>query len=272
MGGYSEAFMQAAQLAQANSSQRYVDLSNRSAVADLPSEEFWKLYENYTKALKELAAVQDSNETAKRSLADAMAQRESSMRSRPYLTTDHRTVGMVNKEKLDIANEAKEANSAALAKLRDDWDDVMHKVHQLQAEADASQVLVSSVCSERDELRGMLDKKQTEIKAEDQNSVNEMQMLLAEFQKSGVGLDATQKSPQQFVEQFAELTERTTERLAKRAEVSQRLSLYPDLIEFVAVKNLDESRPFHPIAYLPANPAPKQDKPARFPRLFRRHH
>ncbi|RMJ21492.1 Microtubule binding protein HOOK3 [Aspergillus sp. HF37] len=200
--GYSEAFTQAYQLAQANSIQ---------------SEEYWKLVESNSKTLKELAAAQDASETAKRSLGDAMTQ-----------------LGLANKENIDIANEVKEATAAELSKLREDYDDFMHKNHQLQAEADASQVLVSGVCSERDELRGMLDKKQTEIKAEDQNSMTEIQMLLAEFHKSGVGLDATQKSPQQFVEQFAELTEKTTERLAKRAEIiEQYIEQQNEVIRFL---------------------------------------
>lgn len=267
--GYSEAFMQASQLAQANSTQRYSNLPRCRAGSDFPSEEYWKLFESHTKTLKELAAVQDTSETTKRSLADVMTQREAS-RSEPCFSADRRAVGLANKENVDITNEVKEATAAELSKLRDDWNDFMHKNHQLQAEADASQALVSGMCSERDELRGMLDKKQTEIKAEDQNSMTEIQMLLAEFHKSGVGLDDTQKSPQQFVEQFAELTEKTTERLAKRAEVSTRLSHLPDLVGFMPVKNLDESRPFQPIEYHPVSPAPKQDKPTRIARLFRR--
>lgn len=267
--GYSEAFMQASQLAQANSTQRYSYLPRCRAGSNFPSEEYWKLFESHTKTLKELAAVQDTSETTKRSLADVMTQREAS-RSEPCFSTDRRAVGLANKENVDIANEVREATAAELSKLRDDWNDFMHKNHQLQAEADASQALVGGMCSERDELRGMLDKKQTEIKAEDQNSMTEIQMLLAEFHKSGVGLDDTQKSPQQFVEQFAELTEKTTERLAKRAEVSARLSHLPDLVGFMPVKNLDESRPFQPIEYRPVSQAPKQDKSTRVARLFRR--
>lgn len=257
--GYSESFMRATQLAQTNSSQRYVDQLRYIASADLPrSEEFWKLNDNYTKVLKELAAVQDSYETTKRSLTDAMAQSESSQHYLRTRLTNDSAVGLVDKEKLDIINEAQEISSAELTKIREDWDEVMHKIHHLQAEADASHVLVRGVCSERDELRGMLDKKQTEIKAEDQNSMSEMRKLLDEFRNNGVGLDATQKSPGEVVQQCAELIEKTSERLAKRAEVGHKLSLHPDIVEFIPVKNLDESRPYGPVLPLSNGKAQKQ--------------
>lgn len=273
--GYSEAFVQAAQLAQANSTQRYVTPYRRSIGANpSSSKEFWNLYENYTRVCKELAAVQDALDTTNRSLQDVMTQSESLIPPKSDLfmpSAYDGVVGLVDKEKVDLVKEVQESNSAELAKLRDDWGELTRRIHSLTAEADASHALVRNMCSERDELRGMLDKKQTEIQAEDQNSMNEMQRLLTEFHNNGVGLDSSQKSPEEFVKQFAELTEKNAERLAKRAEVSEKLSRYPDLIQFIPVKDLDKSRPFEPVAFGAAGQAPKKpEKGSRFARVFGR--
>ena len=209
-------------------------------------------------------------------MADATAQSKSLVPPKSDLCTSfayNDAVGLVDKEKVDIVNEVQETNSAELAKLRDDWDELTRRIHSLTAEADASQALARNMCFERDELRGMLDKKQTEIQAEDQNSMNEMQKLLAEFHNNGVGLDSSQKSPEEFVKQFAELTEKNAERLAKRAEVSERLSRCPDLVQFIPVKDLDKSRPFEPVAFVPAGQAPKKpEKGSRLSRVFGRKH
>lgn len=43
----------------------------------LHSDDYWKLYENYTGALKKIAEVQDTLETAKRDLSDTQAERKS---------------------------------------------------------------------------------------------------------------------------------------------------------------------------------------------------
>lgn len=277
LGSFSETFVQVSQLAQENSTQRYVRLFNYAESANMmSSEEFWRLYENYKKCLKELEAVQNAYETAKRSLADAKAQSESCIQTDFGLwkpPTNDSSGELVSKEKLDIINEVQESNSAELTKLRDDWDEIVRRNHTLTAEADASQALVRNACYERDELRGMLDKKQTEIQTEDQNLLNEMQKLLAEFQDHGVGLDSSQKPVEEFVKQCADIIEKNTERLAKRAEVSQKLSYYEDLLFFIPVKDLDKSRPFDPVAVFSGNQAPrKPGNGSRFSRIFGKKH
>jgi protein HOOK3 len=40
----------------------------------LYSEDYWKLYENYTSALKKIAEVQDTLETARKDLSDTQAE------------------------------------------------------------------------------------------------------------------------------------------------------------------------------------------------------
>jgi protein HOOK3 len=90
----------------------------------------------------------------------------------------------------------------------------------LEAEVDASQTLVREVCSEREELRKMLDTKQNEISAEDQEVMNEMQMLLGEFEiVNSEGGDLPQKSSFELLKQCAGVLEKNVERLAQRAEV-----------------------------------------------------
>lgn len=93
-------------------------------------------------------------------------------------------------------------------------------MHQLEAEVDASQTLVREVCAEREELRKMLDNKQNEISAEDQEVMNEMQMLLGEFEThNSEGGDVPQKSSFELLKQCAGVLEKNVERLAQRAEV-----------------------------------------------------
>ena len=41
------------------------------------SDEYWKLYENYTGALKKIAEIQDNLESTKKDLSDSQAQSKS---------------------------------------------------------------------------------------------------------------------------------------------------------------------------------------------------
>ena len=106
-------------------------------------------------------------------------------------------------------------------KLRNEWDTLTEKIHHLEAEIDASQTLVRDVCTERDELRSVLDEKQSQINAEDQNSIKEMQSLLAEFvaRENAENADKPEKSGIELLRHFAEATEKSAEKLALRAEV-----------------------------------------------------
>lgn len=117
-----------------------------------------------------------------------------------------------------------EHNSAELTKLRGDWVSLTHNVHHLEAEVDASQTLVREVCAEREELRKMLDNKQSEISSEDQEVMKEMQMLLGEFETHNEGGEVPQKSSFDLLKQCAKVLEKNVERLAQRAEVSYLLS------------------------------------------------
>lgn len=120
-----------------------------------------------------------------------------------------------------MLNEVKEANSAEVAKVRAEWDALTQKVHHLEAEVDASQTLTREVCTERDELRSALDQKRAEIRAEDQDIINEMQTLLAQFAARANNPEQSEKSDNDLLEQFSKMTEKAMDRLVKRAEVSQ---------------------------------------------------
>ncbi|KAJ5562315.1 hypothetical protein N7461_001076 [Penicillium sp. DV-2018c] len=208
-GGFSESFTASVQLARAGSSQ---------------SEDYWKLYENYTSALKKIAEVQDTLETTKRDLSDAQAE-----------------LGLVNMEQLDMLRGLEEHNSSELAKLRGDWDTLTQNVHHLEAEVDASQTLVREVCAEREELRKMLDNKQSEISSEDQVVMKEMQMLLGEFETHNTeGGEVPQKSSVELLKQCAGVLEKNVERLAQRAEyIQQQNELVKSLRE--RMRNYEEN-------------------------------
>ncbi|KAJ5888846.1 hypothetical protein N7495_008887 [Penicillium taxi] len=207
--GFSENFNASVQLARSNSTQ---------------SDEYWKLYETYTGTLKKLADVQDTLETSKKDLADAQTH-----------------LDLVNVEKSDVIRELEEHSSAELAKLRGAWDSLTQNVHHLEAEADASQTLVREVCSEREELRKMLEDKQNEISAEDQAVLNEMQMLLGEFEMHNTeGGEPSQKSSFELLKQCAGVLEKNVERLAQRAEyIQQQNELIKSLRE--SMKNYEEN-------------------------------
>ena len=125
---------------------------------------------------------------------------------------------LVKKENVDMVHEFKEQNSAELAQGRAEWDERTQKIHHLEAELEASQVLSREACAERDELRGMLDNKQSEMRAEDQETINEMKKLLSEFTAQD-GSDS-EASGVELARQIAELIDKNIERLAQRAEVS----------------------------------------------------
>jgi protein HOOK3 len=74
--GFSESFNASVQLAKANSTQRFVNLECPATYLLIYiSDEYWKLYENYTSTLKKIAEVQDTLETTKKDLSDAQMQR-----------------------------------------------------------------------------------------------------------------------------------------------------------------------------------------------------
>ncbi|KAI9041524.1 putative microtubule binding protein HOOK3 [Aspergillus affinis] len=189
--GFSEAFNETLQRARDNSTQ---------------GDEYWKLYDQFTTTLKKLAAAQDALDGTRRALNDAQA-----------------TAEFTGQEKEDMINSLREKDSAELAQMRNDWDEKSQKVHSLQAEIDSSLTLVNQTCTERDELRAVLDDRQAmiaESRVEDHETMEEMKALLAEIagQDSGDASEASQKSGVELTKQVVELIEKNLERLAKRAE------------------------------------------------------
>jgi len=135
-------------------------------------------------------------------------------------------VGLLDHEKADMLRELEEHNSDELAKLRGEWNNLSQNIHHLEAEVEASQTLVREVCAEREDLRKMLENKQNEISAEDQEVMTEMQMLLGEFEThNSEGGETPQKSSFELLKQCAGVLEKNVERLAQRAEVS--LTCFP---------------------------------------------
>ena len=156
-------------------------------------------------------------------MSDAQTQSNSSPLHAIHTKTVANTsqVCLVNMDKADMFRELEEHNSTELTNLRSEWDNLAHNVHHLEAEVDASQTLVREVCAEREELRKLLDTKQNEISAEDQEVMKEMHMLLGEFEShSSEGSEPTHKSSFELLKQCAGVLEKNIERLAQRAEVS----------------------------------------------------
>ncbi|KAH8704261.1 putative microtubule binding protein HOOK3 [Talaromyces proteolyticus] len=207
---YSENLVLTAQLAQAKSTQ---------------SEEYWKLYDQYAEVRQKLADSEDVIDATKRLLEDAKSE-----------------LGLVGKEKIDMITEVKDSNSSEISKVRADWDELLHKIHHLEAEIDASQALVRDVCAEREELRTLLDDKQGKIHSEDEASIKEMQALLAEFgaQTNTDDPNAASKSAIELLKHFAEVTEKSAERLAKRAEYIEQQKEFIKTLQD-RIKNMEES-------------------------------
>lgn len=134
-----------------------------------------------------------------------------------HSTTHNIPAELAGKENIDIIHEAKEQSAGEVAQARAEWEERMQRIHHLESEAEASQVLAREACSERDELRGMLDQKQTEMRVEDQETINEMKKLLAGLTAQD---DASQTSGVELTRQLADLIDKNLERLAQRAEVS----------------------------------------------------
>jgi protein HOOK3 len=189
------------------------------------SDDYWKLYETYTSNLKRIAEIQDSLDTTKKELSDAQTNSKSKCFKMTVKEKERKTneipVGLLDYERSDMIRELEEHNSAELTKLRGEWGSLSQNVHHLEAEVDASQTLVREVCAEREDLRKMLEDKQNEISAEDQEVMSEMQMLLGEFEThNSEGGDTPQKSSYELLKQCASVLEKNVERLAQRAEVS----------------------------------------------------
>lgn len=137
-----------------------------------------------------------------------------------HLLTNY-AAALANKENVDMVHEVKEQNSVEVAQLHAEWDERTQRIHHLESEVEASLALARESCAERDELRGMLDKKQDEIQADDQEAINEMKKLLAELTAQENGdTEASQVSGVELTRQLGELIDKNLERLAKRAEVS----------------------------------------------------
>lgn len=81
--GFSESFTTSMQLAKANSTQRYGDWNVLHGSSDWRySDEYWKLYENYTGTLKRVAEISDLLESTKKDLSNAQVEsKKSSIRA-----------------------------------------------------------------------------------------------------------------------------------------------------------------------------------------------
>ena len=226
---YSENLILATELARSQSIERSFEdeISWEPPETDNDdSEEYWKLFDQFKLARQNLADAEQKLETTQRELSDSQRQRESMGLSLVHTLdqyADYVKVGLVSKDKLDIVNEIKESNSAELAKVRGEWDDLQNKVRYLEAEVDVNMALVREVTSERDTLRAKLS---GEAQTKDPETSAEMQKLLDEFNARADDTSETpEKSGNELLKQFAELTERSAEKLSKREEVSRLLSL-----------------------------------------------
>ncbi|KKK17936.1 hypothetical protein AOCH_006483 [Aspergillus ochraceoroseus] len=212
--GFSEAFAETLRLSKAGSSQGYRCLSHyepglmHETNVLAFSDEYWRLYDQYTSTVKKLAEVQDSSMRAGR-------------RSKIHWRT---VISLAGKEKLDLISEVKEACRTETDDMRTDLREATDRISDLQTELNATHTLTGIVCHERDDLRKMLDQNQAELRAEDQEAAEEMKRLLAELtaQDGGVENEASQKSVVELIKQVAQQIENNLERLAKRAEVSEQ--------------------------------------------------
>ncbi|WEW61823.1 hypothetical protein PRK78_007319 [Emydomyces testavorans] len=198
--------------------------------SDIESEAYRKLHEEYSTLRIKLTETELRAEATERDLSDAK--------------TDLRLIDM---DKLDILNEIKESNTSELSKMRAEWDTLQYKIRELEGKLDVSRTIVREVCSERNALRAVRDRREEELRDEDQETLYEMKKMLEELTARMNGtLDGPELSPLDLLKQFAETTEKGAENLAKRVEngliksLQQRIEHYEefstDLNEFKAAK------------------------------------
>ncbi|EEP78361.1 predicted protein [Uncinocarpus reesii 1704] len=170
---------------------------------EIESEVYRKLREEYASLRNKLSETETRVETSERELSDAK--------------TD---LSLVDKDKLDILNGIKESTASELIKMRTEWDTLQNRIRELEGKLDVSRTIVREVCSERNALRAARDRREEELRDEDQETLHEMKKLLQELTARMNGTsDEPELSPLELLKQFADTTENSADKLAKRAEV-----------------------------------------------------
>lgn len=134
-------------------------------------------------------------------------------------------MSLVNKDKLEIVNEATEVNSVEQTALREKCAVLAVTVRTLTSQLEVRQLQINEISRERDNLRNTFKQSDTKLSTEGDASLEEMKQLLEE---ANVRVNDTTDDDMtnEFLERLAETTERSAEHLARRAEVSRKPFVY----------------------------------------------
>lgn len=134
-------------------------------------------------------------------------------------------MSLVNKDKLEMVNEATEVNSVEQTALREKCAVLAVTVRTLTSQLEVRQLQINEISRERDNLRNTFKQSDTKLSTEGDASLEEMKQLLEE---ANVRVNDTTDDDMtnEFLERLAETTERSAEHLARRAEVSQKPFVY----------------------------------------------
>ncbi|KAI1923009.1 hypothetical protein LOZ52_001163 [Ophidiomyces ophidiicola] len=182
---------------------------------NIESEIYRKLHEEYASLRTRLTVSETRAETTERELSDAKIDLE-----------------LVDKDKVDILNEIKQYNGSELAKMRADWDTLQNRIRELEGKLDVSRTIVREVCSERNALREIRDRREQEVREEDRETLQEMKRLLEELTARMDGtLKTPELSPLQLLKRFADTTEKSADSLAKRSEQNELIKSLQERLE-----------------------------------------
>ncbi|KAM5463977.1 hypothetical protein MauCBS54593_007153 [Microsporum audouinii] len=136
-------------------------------------------------------------------------------------------LSLVNKDKLEIVNEATEVNSVEQTALREKCAVLAVTVRTLTSQLEVRQLQINEISRERDNLRNTFKQSDTKLSTEGDASLEEMKQLLEE---ANVRVNDTTDDDMtnEFLERLAETTERSAEHLARRAE---HMNQQNDIIE-----------------------------------------
>ncbi|KAI5283637.1 hypothetical protein KEM54_001967 [Ascosphaera aggregata] len=138
---------------------------------------------------------------------------------------------LVDKDRLEALHEIRAANSAEISKMRQNWDQLTHKIRDLEVKLGASNAIIGDISNECKSLQQSLSDRETQLQRDERFALDEMKRIFDEIAQRAHG-DGSDATASELFTRFAQATKQGAEVLTKRAiHIKQQNEIIQALLE-----------------------------------------